>query len=131
MRKIYLGIVTVFILMFVIACTDKNGNDGFESLNPNTSGTLDILVWSGDGIYYEDLGKQNIVTEDLINQNNAAIYAMAKEFNKTYPNVKINLLAVTTGDADWDQQRELFRDEHGKYPDIFAVADLPGDVSKV
>lgn len=132
------------------AATDQTGNgseqgDGstgtevkkdplYKSLDPNTSGSIDIMVWSGDSIYYEDLGKQDWAASDITSQNVAAIYAMAKEFNKLYPNVKINLWAKADdpngNDTTWAQEMENFKAEHGKYPDIYASNDLPGDVSK-
>ena len=106
----------------------------YKSLDPNTSGTIDIMVWSGDSVYYEDIGKKTWDASEITTQNVAAIYAMAKEFNKMYPNVKINLWAKTDdpngNDTTWAQEMENFRAEHGKYPDIYASNDLIGDTSK-
>jgi len=106
----------------------------YKSLDPNTSGTIDIMVWSGDSVYYEDIGKKTWEASEITTQNVAAIYAMAKEFNKMYPNVKINLWAKTDdpngNDTTWAQEMENFRAEHGKYPDIYASNDLIGDTSK-
>ena len=70
----------------------------FIELDHNISGDLSILCWSGDGNYYEDIGHQNWAPEDITAINVASIYAMAKKFNETYPNVKINLLAM----GDWE-----------------------------
>lgn len=112
----------------------ENQEPLYKSLDPNTAGTLDIMVWSGDSIYYEDIGKQNWNPSDITTQNVAAVYSMAKEFNKMYPNVKINLWAKTDdpngNDTTWAQEMENFRAEHGKYPDIYASNDLIGDTSK-
>lgn len=106
----------------------------YKKLDPNVSGELSIMCWSGDSIYYTDIGKQNWKPEDIVSQNVAAIYAMAKEFNKMYPNVKINLWAKADdpngNDTLWAQEMENFKAEHGKYPDIYASNDLVGDVSK-
>ncbi|MDE7327457.1 MAG: hypothetical protein K2N63_14495 [Lachnospiraceae bacterium] len=106
----------------------------YKSLDPNVSGTIDIMVWSGDSVYYEDIGKKTWEASEITTQNVAAIYAMAKEFNKMYPNVKINLWAKTDdpngNDTTWAQEMENFRAEHGKYPDIYASNDLIGDTSK-
>ncbi len=106
----------------------------YKKLDPNISGELSIMCWSGDSIYYTDIGKQDWKPEDIVSQNVAAIYAMAKEFNKMYPNVKINLWAKTDdpngNDTLWAQEMENFKAEHGKYPDIYASNDLVGDVSK-
>lgn len=96
----------------------SQGKELYKSLDPNTAGTLDIMVWSGDSIYYEDIGKQNWEASDITTQNVAAVYAMAKEFNKMYPNVKINLWAKTDdpngNDTTWAQEMQNFRAEHGK-----------------
>ena len=106
----------------------------YKKLDPNISGELSIMCWSGDSIYYTDIGKQDWKPEDIVSQNVAAIYAMAKEFNKMYPNVKINLWAKADdpngNDTLWAQEMENFKAEHGKYPDIYASNDLVGDVSK-
>lgn len=106
----------------------------YLTLDPNVSGELDIMVWSGDSTYHEDLGKQEWAPEDITSQNVAAIYAMAKEFNKLYPNVKINLYAKAddpdANDTPWAQEQENFKAEHGKYPDIYASDDLITDVSR-
>lgn len=106
----------------------------YETLDKNTTGSLDIMIWSGDSVYHEDIGHQNWAPEDITTQNVAAVYAMAKKFNETYPNVKINLWAKLDdpngNDTSWYQEMENFKAEHGKYPDIYASTDLSGDVSK-
>lgn len=63
----------------------------WKSLDPGVSGEISIMCWSGDSIYYEDIGGMDLKDEDITTQNVAAIYAMAKEFKELYPNVKINL----------------------------------------
>ncbi len=106
----------------------------YEQLDKNVSGDISIMVWSGDSVYYEDLGHKTIAVEDLTSQNVAAVYALAKAFNAKYPNVKINLWAKTGdpngNETSWYQEIENFKAEHGKYPDIYASNDLAGDVSK-
>ena len=97
---------------------------------------IDILLWSGAGTYLRDLGNQDWGPEDLFGQNEAKAYAIAKEFNKIYPNVVINILAVdggpeeAAGGAGWAQELENFRAEYGKYPDIWASFDMFGDIRK-
>src|SRR5690606_8738752 len=58
----------------------------------------------------------------------------AQEFNKIYPNVKINIFAKADGPDDdngsWAQHRENFRAEYGHYPDIWAATDVPGDIAR-
>ena len=106
----------------------------YKTLDPNISGELSVMVWSGDSVYYENIGANDWAPEDITSQNVAAVYAMAKEFNKMYPNVKINLYAKS-GDPDsnetsWQQEMENFKAQHGKYPDIWASTNLIGDVQK-
>lgn len=129
--------------------TENNSNEGssgeenggedinqstWEALDPNATGDVSIMVWSGDSVYYEDLGHQDWTPDDISTQNVAAIYAMAKKFNETYPNIKINLYAKADdpngNDTSWDQELENFKAEHGKYPDIYASTDLVGDTSR-
>jgi hypothetical protein len=100
----------------------------------DVEGELTIMMWSGDGSFMQDIGHKDYAPEDILGQNQAAAYATAKEFNKLYPNVKINIYAKT-GDPNqdgvsWAQYRENFRLEYGIYPDLFAATDLPGDVEK-
>lgn len=117
-----------------------NGDDTVDvtpfylTLDPNVSGELDIMVWSGDSEYHEDIGHQEWSAEDITSQNVAAVYALAKAFNKIYPNVKINIYAKAddpdSNDTPWAQELENFKAEHGKYPDIYASDDLITDVSR-
>ncbi len=106
----------------------------YETLDKNVSGDISVMVWSGDSVYYEDLGHKTIAAEDITSQNVAAVYALAKAFNQKYPNVKINLYAKAddpnANDTSWYQEMENFKAEHGKYPDVYASTDLAGDVSK-
>ena len=105
-KKLLSGVLTGCMLMSMIACGNepseqKNANTPtpkpteapvqqeveaekpfWQSLSPTVSGQLDIMVWSGDSTYYEDLGSKDWAPEDITSQNVAAVYAMAKEFNK-------------------------------------------------
>ncbi|MBR6358279.1 MAG: hypothetical protein IKS11_01405, partial [Lachnospiraceae bacterium] len=122
------------------AATQKPGDPtptpvpAYETLDKNVSGDISIMVWSGDSVYYEDLGHKTIADEELTSQNVAAVYALAKAFNQKYPNVKINLWAKADdpngNDTSWYQEMENFKAEHGKYPDVYASTDLAGDVAK-
>lgn len=119
-------------------CKDKNGdslNGTSLGLDTETVGEVSIMCWSGDSKYYEDLGHQNLATEDLTSSNVAQIYAVAKKFNETYPNIKINLWAKTgdhsqVGTPSWDQEIENFKADYGKYPDIWASTNVPDDIKK-
>lgn len=114
--------------------TEEEATPFYLSLDPNVSGELDVMCWSGDSTYHEDIGHQDWAPEDITSQNVAAVYAMAKEFNKIYPNVKINLYAKAddpdSNDTSWAQELENFKAEHGKYPDVYASDDLINDVAR-
>lgn len=122
---------------------DGSGDNGGEeaktpfymTLDPEVSGEIDIMTWSGDGLYHQDMGHWDADEQtDLTGSNVAMIYAMAKKFNEMYPNVKINLYAKSGNengnDTSWDQEMENFKAEHGKYPDIYCSVSLPQDVSE-
>jgi maltose-binding protein MalE len=122
--------------------TDNAGDiagDGGESIGAyiappsDANADLTIMMWSGDGSFMQDIGHKDYAPEDLKGQNQAAAYATAKEFNKLYPNVRINIFAKT-GDPNegmsWAQHIENFRAEYGKYPDFYAATDIPGDIKK-
>lgn len=106
----------------------------YLTLDPQVSGSIDVMCWSGDSVYHEDIGHQELAPEDLTTQNYAMLYAMAKKFNEMYPNLKINLYAKADdpngNDTTWDQELENFKAEHGKYPDIYASTMLSDDTAK-
>lgn len=122
------------LLVAMIAAMMTGCGKKYEALDSGISGEIDIMVWSGSGNYMEDLGHQDLTPADFTGQNEAAVYAMAKEFNKTYPNIKINVFAKVGdpngNDTPWAQELENFKATYGKYPDIYAATDLPGDVAK-
>lgn len=128
-------LVLVVLLLIAMTATLFTGcGKKYEALDKSISGEIDVMLWSGSGQYLEDIGHQNLTPADLTGQNEASVYAMAKEFNKTYPNIKINVFAKV-GDPDgndtsWAQELENFKAEHGKYPDIYAATDLAGDVAR-
>ncbi|MHB8130786.1 MAG: hypothetical protein ACYDEX_17480 [Mobilitalea sp.] len=127
-------LLVVLLLVSVTSLLLTGCGKKYEALNSDISGEIDVMVWSGSGVYMEDIGHQNLTPADLTGQNEAAVYAMAKEFNKTYPNIKINVFAKIGGPHDnetpWAQELENFKAEHGKYPDVYASTDLTGDVTK-
>lgn len=106
----------------------------YKTLDPSISGSIDVMVWSGDSTYYSDLGHMDLSPEDITTQNVAMVYALAKEFGNLYPNVKINLYAKADdpngNDTSWDQELENFKAEHGKYPDVYASNSLADDTAK-
>lgn len=124
-----LSLVASMGLALLSGCGKK-----YKALDTGISGEISIMVWSGSGGYHDDIGKKDYAVTDLTHQNDAAVYAMAKKFNEKYPNVKINLYAKlqgpTDGELSWAQEIENFKAAYGKYPDLYASTDLPGDVAK-
>lgn len=111
-----------------------SGSGSYAAPAADVTAELTIMMWSGDGSFMQDIGHKNYAPEDILGQNQAAAYAVAKEFNKLYPNVKINIFAKS-GDPNsdgknWAQHREDFAMEYGVPPDLFAALDLPGDAQK-
>jgi len=96
----------------------------------DVEGIIDIVLWSGDGSTLYDLGHQDYSADDLLAQNNAAAYAVAKAFNAIYPNVVINGYFKSGGPDAWSQTLETYRDDEGRFPAVWAARDLSGDVSK-
>ncbi len=62
--------------------SDASGEAAYVQIDPNIEGELSIMVWSGDGEYYEDIGSKNWAPEDISAQNVASVYAMAKKFKE-------------------------------------------------
>lgn len=100
-------------------------------LDRNVSGIVDIVLWSGSGATLRNIGKQNYTPDQLLAQNEAAAYAVAKAFNEIYPNVVINGY-FKSGDPGgaWNQVLDTYRDDEGRHPSVWASVDLSGDVSK-
>ena len=111
-------------------------------LNADTKGDISIMVWSGDGKYYEDIGnpdskagKKLSDAKNITASNVAQVYAVAQKFHEAYPNIKINLWSKS-GDPDqyntatWEEEMENFKAKYGKYPDIWASTDVTSDVKK-
>ncbi|MFA5007272.1 MAG: hypothetical protein WC509_07370 [Candidatus Izemoplasmatales bacterium] len=99
-------------------------------LDPNVEGIVDIVLWSGSGATYYDLGHQDLTADDLPAQNDAAAYAVAKAFNAIYPNVTINGYFRSGGPDGWSQVLETYRDDNGRFPAVWASRFLSDDVEK-
>lgn len=124
---------------------EKTNTEGLgitTGLSADTKGEVSIMVWSGDGEYYEDIGNPNSTAgkklsdeKKIVAQNVAQVYAVAKKFHEAYPDIKINLWSKI-GDPDqyntqsWEQEMENFQAKYGKYPDIWASTDVIGDIKK-
>ena len=115
--------------------SDKTSLGATNLKDKNVKGDVSIMVWSGDGKYYEDIGHKEMSEKDLTASNVAQVYAVAHKFNETYPNIKINIWSKQ-GDPDqvgtptWEQEMENFKATYGKYPDIWGSTDVPNDVKK-
>lgn len=124
----------VLVITLVIAFTLAGCKPSYEGLDTGVTGQVDLLLWSGSGTYWEDIGNKDLTEADLFAQNDAAAYYVAKEFNKIYPNVKINVLALqggpTDGDRIWAQEIENYENTYGAHPSVWATIDLPGDIGK-
>jgi maltose-binding protein MalE len=122
------------LVVILVVATLMSCGRGYESVDTDVEGEITVMLWSGDNTFMEDIGRRTIAVEDLRGQNQAAAYAVAQEFNKIYPNVKINVFAKAEGPDDdngnWAQHRENFRAEYGHYPDIWAATDIPGDIAR-
>lgn len=126
--------VTLALLLIAMMAFFITGCSKYEALDTGIQGEISVMLWSGSGKFMEDVGHQDLTPADLTGQNEAAVYAMAKKFNETYPNIKINVYAKVGGPHDnetpWAQELENFKAEHGKYPDVYASTDLSGDVAR-
>ena len=133
--------------MVLTGCDGKSKNEGKKGedsttkiglttgLASDTTADISIMTWSGDSKYYEDIGSMDLSTDKLTSQDVAQVYAVAKQFKKLYPNIKINLWAKT-GDPDqpgtpkWEQEMTSFKAKYGKYPDIWASTNVTNDIKK-
>ncbi len=129
MKSLCMALLLVLAAGMLAGCGKK-----YEALSTGMAGEIDVMLWSGSSTYLEDVGHQNYAEGELKGQNDAAVYAMAKKFNETYPNIKINVYAKTgdpdSNDTPWAQELENFKAQYGKYPDIYASTDLSGDVAR-
>lgn len=111
-------------------------------LASDTKGEVSIMVWSGDGEYYEDIGNPNSSAgkkladaKNITASNVAQVHAVATKFHEAYPNIKINLWSKV-GDPDqyntpkWEEEMDNFKAKYGKYPDIWGSTDVIRDLKK-
>ena len=130
--KIFKNICFLFttcLLFFSVSGCSK-----YEGLDTDISGEVTFMMWSGSGVYIEDIGHKEFASEELTSGSDAAVYATAKAFNEIYPNIKINYYGKVGdpngNDVTWSQERENFKAEYGKYPDVFLSTNVPDDVSR-
>lgn len=128
MRKYLVLLLVIAVAITIVGCGDK-----YEALDTDVTGEVSIMLWSGDGQFYDDIGNKTYTPEELTGQNQATVYAVAKAFNEIYPNVKVNVYAKQDGPNDggvsWTQERENFKTNYGHYPSIWASTDLVGDTT--
>ena len=131
-----LGLVMCISLVAFTGCGGGSSDPASTGLvDSDTKGDISIMTWSGDGKYHEDIGSKDLSDSELTSQNVAQIYAVAKKFKESYPNVKINVYAKSgdpnqVGTPSWDQEIENFKSDHGKYPDIWGTDNLTNEVEK-
>ena len=144
--------LVILTMTLVFTGCEKSGGNAKEgnaeelgittNLDKNVTGEVSIMVWSGDGEYYEDIGnpksKAGAKLSDPKNvkaNNVAQVYAVATKFHEVYPNIKINLWSKI-GDpeqhntASWEQEMENFKAKYNKYPDIWSSTDVTNDMKK-
>jgi ABC-type glycerol-3-phosphate transport system substrate-binding protein len=137
-------LISLMTAVFVLAaCGGRNaqpevdpvsllGTDAIMGLPADTTGEVTVFMWSGSGTFLRDVGRVYIPAEEIMGQNEAAVIATAREFNKMYPNVQVNVYARADGpndnDIPWHQYRLNFEMEFGHFPDIFAIYDMMGDI---
>lgn len=132
MKRLSVVMLVSLFILGLASCNDDTPN--YDGLDSDISGVVDLLLWSGSGQHYEDIGSLNLSPSDLVGQNDAAAYYVAKEFNKIYPNVKINVLAVDGspdgGDRIWAQELANYETNYNAHPGVWATTDLAGDIAK-
>ncbi len=111
--------------------TASGGNGQVTDLiDKNTSGDITVMVWAGDGQTHKDIGHAEWAPNEISGFNTAMIYAIAKEFNKTYPNIKINLASKADDPEDWSAELENYKAANGAYPDIFLSKNVYDDMQQ-
>lgn len=110
------------------------GTDDIFDLPNDTVGEITVMMWSGSGQFLTDVGRRNFADDEITAQNDAALIATARAFNRIFPNIQVNIhnrIGGPEGDGiSWDQYRQNFAMEFGHYPDLFAVHNLVDDVMR-
>ena len=130
-RMLILAMAGIIGMSLLGGCSGKkvedSGQDNTDEiqittgLDKNVKGEVSVMVWSGDGEYYEDIGNPKSTAgkklsdpTKIVAQNVAQLYAVAKKFNEVYPGIKINVWSKI-GDPDqyntqsWEQEMENFQ----------------------
>ncbi|MDY0276497.1 MAG: hypothetical protein RBQ97_00275 [Acholeplasma sp.] len=130
MKKFYaLLVVLMATTLLLVGCSKKE-------LDKDASGEITVMLYNGDGNTYKDLGHQNLLVNEVTNKKLGTMYAVTKEFNKLYPNVKINVHFKQGASYDWAtnqtwaQYRENFETTENTKIDIWSATDLAGDTTR-
>lgn len=134
MKKLLLLFLAASTTIALTGCGDKE----YEGVDGSVTGSIDIMMWNGDGKYHKDLGNMSWTKDDITAQTVADVYAVAKEFKNKYPNVSVNLQTKAYGPNDaidgvassWETEIELFKTNNGNYPDIWVSDNVTRDMSK-
>ncbi len=131
MKKLFIGMLLLVATLSLTACNKGGGQFGIDS---DVETTISVISWAGDGIHYEDIGHTNLSVEDLQNPKVASMYANAKEFNKLFPNVKINYYGKQYGPDDggvfWEDEIKNYKNKYGSYPNIIPLTNTTGFIEK-
>lgn len=128
-RRLSILLLVVALVVTLTAC-------GKSGLSADAEGEITVMLYNGDGKTYEDLGHQELATGDIKDRKLGMMYAIAKEFNKSYPNIKINVHFKLGDSYNWDtketwaQYRNNYEQQTGNKVDIWAVTDLAGDTTR-
>lgn len=140
LNKLSVLLASLVLLTTVAACGGGNngskpnknngGGDGAvtDVIDKNESGEITVMVWAGDDQYHEDIGHAEWAPNEISGHNTAMIYGIAKEFNKTYPNIKINLFGKANDPENWREQLDNFKSSYGRYPDVFLSKNVYDDM---
>lgn len=117
------------------ACNKETKTSVDTDLSSDTSAELWIMTWSGDGKEHLDIGHKNLPTSEITALNVGMLQGIATEFNKIYPNIKINLFSTaddpSSGGTSWSEKLISFREAHnGRYPDVWASFNVIDDMNK-
>ncbi|MCL2092727.1 MAG: ABC transporter substrate-binding protein [Treponema sp.] len=135
-------LVLLGILAITVSCQRGGSTGGGAAADTGLSpsglpydvvGEITFMTWGGDDTFYEDLGTARWTSDDIRATNPAMIHATALEFKKIFPNVTVNIFAMS-GDPNagvpWEQHRENFRMQYGRHADVYVVTDMIGDIQR-
>ncbi len=129
MKKILLVVIAAIATMTLTGCKEKYVGLDYVGLDKDVEGDIYVMSWAGDDTYYDNLQNEKQVA-DITNRTMAQVHAVAKEFNKIYPNVKIHFYGKEDNPDNWFQEMADFKSEYGTHPSVFSLHDVPGAIEK-